>query len=124
MNSERTFDAVQAAEIALLAPMVRCDRAAIEQLLHPDFVEIGRSGRLLSRSEVVDALAAEQPRPGSEPGEWDFHSIADHTVLVTYRLRGPEGDSRHSSIWDTSSGAPAIRFHQGTWLTTDQPQAR
>ncbi|MBU4466272.1 MAG: hypothetical protein KKH75_10555 [Actinobacteria bacterium] len=40
--------------------------------------------------------------------------FAENLVLVTFRIRGLDGDSRHSSIWDLSAGHPVMRFHQGT----------
>ncbi|GGE92519.1 hypothetical protein GCM10011313_14380 [Mycetocola zhadangensis] len=95
-------------------------------LLHADFVEIGRSGRRWSREQIVAALAdeadtealvavadeADAELPATD--EWTFTEVSADLTLVTYLLRGPGGVSRHSSLWDTSSGSPVMRFHQGT----------
>ena len=37
-------------ELQLLDPAVRGNRVAVEQLLHPDFVEVGASGRIWDRA--------------------------------------------------------------------------
>lgn len=100
--------------MSLLRSEVRRDRDRVSAMLHADFMEIGRSGRLWIRAEIVAALGEEPDRAVPEADEWQFHVIAEHLVLVTFRIRGLEGDSRHSSIWDFSTGHPVLRFHQGT----------
>lgn len=108
------FRVVKDAELALLTSDIRRDPREVDKLLHAGFVEIGRSGRLWTRDEIVAALGAEIAREMPEPDEWRFNELAPDLVLVTYRLRLGTGCSRHSSIWDLSSGVPEIRFHQGT----------
>ena len=48
-------------ELSLLSPDVRSSPAQVEKLLEPDFREIGASGRLWTRSQVVLALTREVP---------------------------------------------------------------
>ncbi|WP_170285671.1 DUF4440 domain-containing protein [Microbacterium rhizomatis] len=102
------------AEIALLRNETRRDPTGVDALLDTDFIEIGRSGRRWTRDEIVGALAAEQRREMPTTDEWLFNEIAPGLFLVTYRLDTHATSSRHSSIWDTKSGVPRIRFHQGT----------
>lgn len=106
---------VKDAEIALLSPETRSDNERVDQLLHDDFAEIGRSGRLWTRDEVLAMLADETRGESPQTAEWQFRELSPHNVLVTYAIVR-EGDvySRHSSIWDLSSGVPRLRFHQGT----------
>ena len=110
----RDFEAVKAAEVALLTSAIRRDPGRVRDLLHEDFVEIGRSGRLWTRDEILTSLSAEDDRPDPETDEWAFVEVADGLVLLTYRVRRESGESRHSSIWDLRSGDPKLRFHQGT----------
>lgn len=112
------FRAVRAAELALLDPHVRRDAARVDELLHPDFSEIGRSGRLWNRAEIIAALGREEGRIVPEADEWAFDAVAPDLVLVTYRLRTQGGTSRHASLWDVGGSSPRIRFHQGTVLPT------
>lgn len=61
------LDAVIEASRELLGPVVRSDRAAVEALLHPDFTEIGASGRFWQRAEnqmTHRARAVHPERPG------------------------------------------------------------
>jgi hypothetical protein len=46
-------------ELALLTPEVRGFADQLEELLDPDFEEIGKSGRLWTRSEMIAALVAD-----------------------------------------------------------------
>jgi hypothetical protein len=103
-------------ELALLSPEVRRDPARVRALLADGFVEIGRSGRLWGRDEIVAALAGEQGREHPETSEWVFDEVAPDLVLVTYRIVHAERDSRHSSLWEVGDAGPRLRFHQGTYL--------
>ncbi|WP_243226340.1 DUF4440 domain-containing protein [Microbacterium sp. CIAB417] len=113
-DSGERFAAIQAAETALLSSEIRGDRDAAARLLHPDFTEIGRSGRHWTRTEILEALASEPTRGTPSPDEWRFVDVAPGTVLVTYRLRAAATISRHSSLWVVSDGTPRMLFHQGT----------
>ncbi|MGA1835374.1 nuclear transport factor 2 family protein [Herbiconiux sp. 11R-BC] len=106
------YEAVQAAELALLSSAVRADTERVESLLAPDFAEIGRSGRRWTRAETVAALRNETPREAPATSEWLFDRLSPELVLVTYRVHGAHHDSRHSSLWELAG--PRIRFHQGT----------
>nr|WP_260149176.1 nuclear transport factor 2 family protein [Microbacterium endophyticum] len=102
------------AERALMTTAVRQDPTKVSALLHSDFVEIGRSGRKWSREAIIDALASEQDRADSEPVEWNGDEIAPGLFLATFVVRSASAHSRHSSLWDVTSGKPLLRFHQGT----------
>lgn len=108
------FEAVKAAEVSLLTSAIRRDPDRLLGLLHEDFVEIGRSGRLWTRDEIVMSLSGEDDRPDPKTDEWAFVEVADGLILLTYRIHRESGESRHSSIWDLRSGQPRLRFHQGT----------
>lgn len=108
------FDAVKAAELALLDSDVRREPDRVRELLHPDFVEIGRSGRRWTMSATIAALEAETSRIQPETDEWLFNEVSPSLILVTYRITGKAGSSRHASLWDLSGAIPVVRYHQGT----------
>lgn len=112
----RQWVAVKDAETALLDADVRRDAETVDDLLHPAFVEIGRSGMLWTREQIVRALAAESEGSPIAPqtDEWEFRRPSSGLVLVTYRLTTPSRVSRHSSLWDVAGTSPRLRFHQGT----------
>lgn len=111
------LDEIRRAEIELLTSAVRRDSARLGELLHPEFVEVGRSGRLRSRDETIAALAHEAERDTPATGEWALQSVAPGLTLVTYVVSRPEGDSRYSFLWVMRDCQLQIRFHQGTFLS-------
>lgn len=113
-DSAERFAVIHAAETALLSSEIRGDPDAAGGLLHPDFTEIGRSGRRWTRAEILEALADEPARQAPTADDWRFVDVALDTVLVTYRLRSDTTVSRHSSLWVVSDGTPRMLFHQGT----------
>ncbi|WP_378145787.1 DUF4440 domain-containing protein [Cnuibacter sp. UC19_7] len=106
------FTAIKDAELSLLTSGTRRDPDRVAALLADDFVEIGRSGRRWTGTEIVDSLADEPERPTPATSDWLFHRVADNLVLVTYVIRGDGVESRHSSLWRTDG--PVLVFHQGT----------
>jgi ribonuclease HI len=102
---------VIALERELLGDRVRSDPASMAALLHPDWCEIGRSGRLWSRS---DALAEIGPLPA--PVRLDVlavHRVDAATILLIWRAIGGEDSTLRSSLW-VKDGDWRQRFHQGT----------
>jgi ribonuclease HI len=112
---------VAAAEQALLDPRVRADPAAVERLLHPDYVEFGASGRVRDRPSIVRPIAAEPDLSGRVEA-LTLHQPAPDVVLITYRFTSrslPDGSdvtgSLRSSVWVCSDDAGwQLGFHHGT----------
>ncbi|MFT3833638.1 MAG: ribonuclease HI family protein [Micropruina sp.] len=105
------LDRVIALERALLTDEVRADSAAVAALLHPDWCEVGRSGRLWSRA---DALAELEPLP--EPIRLEVISadkVDARTILLLWRSIGAQGSALRSSLWVKDTDWRQ-RFHQGT----------
>ncbi|MGA0565821.1 RNase H family protein [Rathayibacter sp. KR2-224] len=98
-------------ERSLLTPRVRGDVAALGALLHPEFLEIGRSGRAWSRDDV--ALS-----PTVDGGIFDevitLDRLAADSILLVFRTRDERGATLRSSLWVRDGGRWRLRFHQGT----------
>jgi hypothetical protein len=108
---------IRALEEELLTSAARRNQARLRELLHPDFVEIGRSGRRWSREEIIAALASEDEPTDSDTDEWAILDLAPDVCLLTYVIRGSGQESRHSSIWTSKDGTLRMLFHQGTLVT-------
>jgi ribonuclease HI len=104
---------VLALEEELLRPETRADFGRMAMLLHPDFAEIGESGRMWSREEIINALRAD-PAAGGELDLLAVERLGEESILVTYRSRGRGGSSLRSSLWLREAGQWRLRFHQGT----------
>ena len=111
---------LRALEVELHHPGVRCSRERLEQLLDPNFYEVGRSGRTYDRGTVIAHLAAQESQPVTESGEFALSELAPGVALLTYRsaFSDPEhGRSYHAlraSVWVNNAGAWQLRYHQGT----------
>ena len=107
---------LQGLEESMWRTETRFDRGYMEAVLHPDFVEIGRSGRLFSRAEVLDKpwveISVEIPL-----GDLTFSDISADAVLLTYTtvpLRSEHGAAIRASVWVLEGDRWLFRFHQGT----------
>jgi hypothetical protein len=83
---EDEVSAVIERELALLTPEVRGSAHQLEELLDPDFAEIGKSGRLWMRGEMIAALVADTD---PEQHSINFNDMSGRTVgpgfvLLTY----------------------------------------
>ncbi|MGA2529441.1 MAG: nuclear transport factor 2 family protein [Acidimicrobiales bacterium] len=104
-------------ELALLSPQVRRSREMLESLLEPDFFEVGASGKLWTRSEMLGALTAEEPDDYSiEVSEIEASPVGEGLVLVSYVSSRAGRRARRSSLWRESGSSWQIIFHQGTLL--------
>jgi len=111
---------LQALEVELHHPGVRCSRSRLEQLLHPDFHEVGRSGRPYDRETVVRYLAALEEQPVVASDGFALVELGPKVALLTYRSaqvepgRGLVNHTLRSSVWVQSSLGWQLRYHQGT----------
>ena len=111
---------LQALEVELHHPGVRCSRERLEQLLHPEFHEIGRSGRSYNREIIVNFLAAQESQPVIASEEFSLAVLGSGVALLTYRSAHVQEGARlvhhtlRSSIWLKASTGWQLRYHQGT----------
>lgn len=110
---ETDEQAVERLERELLDPAVRTDSSRMATLLHPDFEEIGRSGRIWGRDALVEALA-EEDEPATELTVLAVERIGDDVMLLTARSAEARGVSLRSSLWLRSGDRWRLRFQQGT----------
>ncbi|MEZ2372336.1 RNase H family protein [Arthrobacter sp. RCC_34] len=114
---------VTALEKRLLEPAVRGDLGEVARILHPDFEEIGSSGRTWSREEMLLVLADEDHEP-VDMTPLSASRLNESAILLQYRTRSAGRTVLRSSLWlltepASSRGAAAegtwrLRFHQGT----------
>ena len=94
-----------------IAAMDIADPASVAALLHPEWEEIGASGRRWSRDELLAEIA-----PLPSPVELELlatHRVSDDAQLIVWRSVG-ESSALRSSLWVRSGATWRQRFHQGT----------
>ncbi len=102
---------VVAMERALLTDAVRSDRAALAALLHPDWQEIGRSGRLWTREDLLEAVGPIAP-VDLEVVSTD--RLGADLLLLVWRATADGRSTLRSSLWVRAGRGWQQRFHQGT----------
>jgi hypothetical protein len=107
-------------EAELHHPGVRCSRQRLEELLHPDFDEVGRSGRHYARATVIDVLTRQAQPPEVRAGNYRVVRLAPGCALLTYTSAHPDasgalGDlALRASVWLRTARGWQLRYHQGT----------
>ncbi|CAI3793098.1 Ribonuclease H [Pseudarthrobacter sp. MM222] len=104
---------VEALERELLRPETRADLGRTGVLLHPDFTEIGSSGRIWTRDAMMLELE-ESPEGPIELELLGADRLGESTVLLTYRSYTRTGTTLRSSLWVREGAQWRLRFHQGT----------
>lgn len=107
-------------EVELHHPGLRLTRERLEQLLHPDFHEVGRSGRRYDRATVIGFLASHPTLPAVESGGFRIESLAPDLALLHYQSGQREVDGTPAnttlrmSLWQYADDRWQLRYHQGT----------
>ncbi|MGT2463473.1 RNase H family protein [Sinomonas atrocyanea] len=109
----RDVEAVVELEQELLDPDVRGDYGQLAFLLHPDYREIGASGHLWGREELIEELVA-APESHVRFELVDAVPLGSDLVQVVYRTVNGTGSALRSSLWQRTDGRWRLRFHQGT----------
>lgn len=113
-EGESDLDLVQRMELNLLLPSIRSDEKLLTQIIHPEFVEFGASGRQWYKNDLIEALVKSQVPNVVTVLDLLAVRVDASTILVTYRTSEPNREVLRSSVWLLVSGEWVIRFHQGT----------
>ena len=102
-------------ELELLSPDVRRDPAAVDRLLDPAFREVGASGRLWERADVVELLSREGDAAATVAvADLQATRLAADLVLVTYVSERSGRRARRCTLWRCGSDGWRALYHQGT----------
>ncbi len=88
--------------------------------MHPEFHEVGRSGRAYSRVAIVNYLASEGSQPTIVSDSFAMTELAAEVGLLTYRSAHIGSDkvltnhALRSSVWVKTGMGWQLRYHQGT----------
>ena len=101
-------------EMDLLRPEVRANREQLETFLDDDFVEIGASGRVWTRDEIIDELVASPALDDLVVSAVTVRLVAPGLALVSYVTSRVDVRVRRTAWWRASATRWRCFFHQGT----------
>lgn len=114
------LDELTRLETELHKAETRQSRKRMETLLHPDFVEFGRSGTRYSRVDVVEEFGPGSALPAIHSEDFRLVRLAEGIALLTYVSAHLDADGNarrrtlRSSVWVLTDSGWRLRFHQGT----------
>lgn len=114
------LDTLRLLEVELHRPAARRSAARLSQLLHEDFREIGRSGTVFSKADILVRLPAEAQPADVVSDCFELRELGADLALLTYRSAHRQADgSLHrftwrSSLWQRGEQGWQMSFHQGT----------
>lgn len=114
-----------AGELRLMDPSVRASRSLARELLDPEFVEVGASGRRWTYDEMLAALpdldGAADDGPRYEPSKFAGVVLAPGLVHLTFETTMDGSRARRSSLWRKQSADATWRmyYHQATPIPPD-----
>ncbi|MDF6018058.1 nuclear transport factor 2 family protein [Streptomyces sp. JH34] len=108
-------------ELRLLDPVVRASADILATLLHPDFREIGTSGRLWERDTII-AMLTDPGAPALGPltaSRMRGDQLAADLVHLTFDTESKGLRSHRSSLWRLTGDGWLLYFHQATPFVDD-----
>lgn len=122
-NSAMLLEELRSLEIEVHKDETRRNRKRMEMLLHPDFVEFGRSGTRYSRADILKEFGPDSVLPAIHSRHFDLVVLAEGVALLTYLSAhmdaggNPHRHALRSSVWVCTEVGWQVRFHQGTPTT-------
>ena len=108
-------------ELRLLDPVVRASADLLATLLHPEFHEIGTSGRLWDRRTIIAELTSnDAPQPGPlTASRMQGEQLGENLVQLLFDTESKGSRSHRSSLWRLTDDGWRLYFHQGTPYTDE-----
>ncbi|HXV72610.1 MAG TPA: DUF952 domain-containing protein [Acidimicrobiia bacterium] len=95
----------------------RFDQEWMDRMLHPEFSEVGRSGRTYTRAQAI-AASSRSIESEIPLAEYRIQLIDEDVALVRYisrqTLDGAPRPAERTSVWVNTNDGWRLRFHQGT----------
>ncbi|WP_117232564.1 DUF4440 domain-containing protein [Vibrio maerlii] len=108
-------------ELALHKYEVRQNMEEVARLIHPNFREIGVSGKSYDFDSTIAMMKAEKPSPGYiHAQEFEVFELQPLVYLVLYKTvwvsysKKVSNYSKRSSIWTLTDDLWQMTYHQGT----------
>ena len=116
------LDELRGLETELHTIETRLNRQRMETLIHPDFVEFGRSGKRYTRADILVEFGPASVLPAVRSGNFRLAVLAVGVALLTYTSAHEDTAGKQSrytlrsSVWVHTEVGWQMRFHQGRQL--------
>ncbi len=119
MDIKTLNETIKKLEKSLQVPDFRKNPVKLSHLIADEFIEIGKSGKVWNKSDLIEVLINET---STEITMTDFSlsPLSENLMLVIYTAiqstkdGSPDVKSKRSSIWKLFDNDWKIIFHQGT----------
>jgi hypothetical protein len=99
----------------LLKPFTRQDRVILDLLIADNFYEIGASGNVYHKKDILEALPLEQQHDVyGNISEFEIALLSDTFIRAHYLLQEKDRLTRRTSLWQKDQNSYQMIFHQGT----------
>jgi hypothetical protein len=118
VQSYDVLNELSAREPIFHRPEFGTSRADFEKMTAAEFWEVGASGKIYRREDVLDLLEQRYANPVAEhleASDFSCQQLAENLYLLTYTLV-QEGSrkTRRTTIWRRALDCWQIVYHQGT----------
>ncbi|WP_371621465.1 DUF4440 domain-containing protein [Streptomyces sp. NBC_01116] len=115
-ESERAMQAAIDGEMRLLDPEVRASPDRVLELLDPEFIEFGASGRRWDVESILTVTSGDSVSPESpvKVSEMTGTALAPGVVHLTYLADNQGRRAWRSSLWRLTASGWRMYFHQAT----------
>jgi hypothetical protein len=114
-----SFEELRRREPIFHRPEFGHTRQDYENMMDPEFWEVGASGKIYSRKFVLNTLAARAPDPSETSwnvSDFQAREIAENLYLATYTLAQGARITRRATLWRKTPAGWKILYHQGTMV--------
>jgi hypothetical protein len=111
------LEKIHALEIALHEPQVRKDIKKLDRLIADNFYEIGASGKVYDKNNILARLPLEQNYEiYGKVINFEIAHISENLIRANYTLEEKTKRTRRTSIWQRHHNNYQMIFHQGTLI--------
>ena len=107
-------DTILELEKSLLKKEFMSDIAYLEKILDDRFTEVGKSGRMFNKQDIISALSTLEKDRMIAIYNYVCSKIGENVYLIHYITKNGEDRIFRTSIWIGKDGQFSILFHQAS----------
>lgn len=107
------YEIIKNLELELVNPITRRNTDRLNELLSDDFEEVGSSGRIYSKRDILDILPVSSD-VNYELNDFRFINLSGDCILVKYKANTLGVGSYRTSVWVRAVNSWQMLHHQST----------